>query len=80
MDDELVAAEIAQLLNLDRMGSHRREAVLVSLARSFGVFERRHSVISTVSRPFRFRLTWLWTVELRTRPPECSGCQPPPSA
>ncbi len=42
MDDELVTAEIAQLLNLDRVGSHRHEADLVSLARGLSIFERRH--------------------------------------
>ncbi len=54
MDDELIAAQIVEHLNLDRVRTHRREAILVRLARGLGVFECRHSLISTSCRPFRF--------------------------
>lgn len=42
MDDQFVPALVGQRLNLDRMGTHRRKAVLVRFARGFSVFERRH--------------------------------------
>ena len=56
MDDELVAAQVIEHLDLDRVRSQRRQAVLVRFARGLGVFECRHPFISTVSLRFRFQL------------------------
>jgi hypothetical protein len=42
-------------LDLDGVGAHRREAILVRLPRGLSVFERGHPFMSTDARPFGFQ-------------------------
>jgi hypothetical protein len=69
MDDQLVSAEIAQGLYLDRVSAQRRQAVLVRPARGFGVLERGHVI-------YQYRLPLVPVpdeVDVEGSPPDAVG-------
>jgi hypothetical protein len=47
VDDELVPAQIALGLDLDRVRAERGKTMLMRLARGLGLFERSHPLINT---------------------------------